>query len=294
MRSTLAALRCTGLVLALLFAPLVAAPAARASDGALEINQTCAIQTGCFPGDTAGFPVTITPAANAHSFRLTSDLVNSDTATDVISVALSGADIDLGGFEIASRACVGATSKCTPAAGPGSGVQRTSALVGFSLRNGTVTGMSRHGVSAGIDSRIEDVRARWNAGFGITALSGSHILRCQAIENGAAGIAGDTASVVSDNASIGNGSYGITVSAGSVVSNNALRSNKGAGISATIGTLVSGNSVAQNSGVGLELFATTLYRGNAIVSNSGGPVTGGFNGGGNFCSGAGTGSATCP
>jgi len=32
---------------------------ARASDGVLEINQTCAIQTGCFAGDTAGFPVTI-------------------------------------------------------------------------------------------------------------------------------------------------------------------------------------------------------------------------------------------
>jgi hypothetical protein len=25
-----------------------------ASDGVLEINQTCAVQTGCFAGDTAG------------------------------------------------------------------------------------------------------------------------------------------------------------------------------------------------------------------------------------------------
>jgi hypothetical protein len=29
------------------------------TDGVPEINQTCAVQTGCFPGDTAGFPVTI-------------------------------------------------------------------------------------------------------------------------------------------------------------------------------------------------------------------------------------------
>ena len=43
--------------LVLLF--LVLATPALASDGVLEINQTCAVQTGCFTGDTAGFPVTI-------------------------------------------------------------------------------------------------------------------------------------------------------------------------------------------------------------------------------------------
>ena len=30
-----------------------------ASDGVVEINQTCAITTGCFAGDASGFPVTI-------------------------------------------------------------------------------------------------------------------------------------------------------------------------------------------------------------------------------------------
>ena len=34
----------------------IAAPGA-ASDGVLEINQTCAVNTGCFPGDAPGFPV---------------------------------------------------------------------------------------------------------------------------------------------------------------------------------------------------------------------------------------------
>ena len=36
----------------------VAAPAL-AVDGVLEVNQTCAVETGCFAGDTAGFPVTV-------------------------------------------------------------------------------------------------------------------------------------------------------------------------------------------------------------------------------------------
>ena len=46
-------------LLALSFALAIAGPAA-ASDGVLEISRTCAIQTGCFPGDAPGLPVTIT------------------------------------------------------------------------------------------------------------------------------------------------------------------------------------------------------------------------------------------
>ena len=52
----------------LLFA--LATPAL-AVDGVLEINQTCAVQTGCFAGDSPGFPVTITQPG---SYRLTSNL----------------------------------------------------------------------------------------------------------------------------------------------------------------------------------------------------------------------------
>jgi hypothetical protein len=39
------------LLIVLLAAPIVA------SDGVLEINQTCAVNTGCFEEDEAGFPV---------------------------------------------------------------------------------------------------------------------------------------------------------------------------------------------------------------------------------------------
>ena len=38
---------------------LALAPMAYAVDGVLEINQTCAVNTGCFAGDAAAFPVTI-------------------------------------------------------------------------------------------------------------------------------------------------------------------------------------------------------------------------------------------
>ena len=39
-----------------------------ATDGAVELNQTCAVQTGCLADDAAGFPVTI---ATPGSYRLT-------------------------------------------------------------------------------------------------------------------------------------------------------------------------------------------------------------------------------
>jgi hypothetical protein len=53
---------------------LAAAVASRAlaSDGVLEINHSCATAAGgCFPGDTAGYPVQITQPG---SYRLTSNL----------------------------------------------------------------------------------------------------------------------------------------------------------------------------------------------------------------------------
>ena len=82
--------RTRSLRLAALLTPLLLAlglgPAgpARASDGVLEINQTCATQTGCFPGDAPGLPVTL-PVAG--SYRLTSNLRTSSHALTAILVS---------------------------------------------------------------------------------------------------------------------------------------------------------------------------------------------------------------
>ena len=58
----------TWLALALMASPALAV------DGVLEINQTCAVLTGCFAGDAPGFPVTMDSTTPGKSFRLTSDL----------------------------------------------------------------------------------------------------------------------------------------------------------------------------------------------------------------------------
>jgi hypothetical protein len=57
---------------------------ALAVDGVLEINQACAVNTGCFSGDAAGLPVTITAAG---SYRLTGNLTVPDENTDGIAVS---------------------------------------------------------------------------------------------------------------------------------------------------------------------------------------------------------------
>ena len=63
---------------------LAAAYAASASEGALEINQTCALQTGCFAGDTPGLPVTLTQPG---SYRLTSNLSQALATTNVLQIS---------------------------------------------------------------------------------------------------------------------------------------------------------------------------------------------------------------
>ena len=63
---------------------LGAALRAAASDGAREINQTAALAGAVTPGDTAGFPVTI---SQAGSYLLTGNLVVPSADTTASSWA---------------------------------------------------------------------------------------------------------------------------------------------------------------------------------------------------------------
>ena len=93
-------------ILVLLFLTLVTP--ALASDGVLEINQTCALETGCFVGDSAGFPVTITAPG---SYRLTSSL--NPTGASVILIGSSRVQVDLNGFGLTTSSPFAAVSSLT-------------------------------------------------------------------------------------------------------------------------------------------------------------------------------------
>ena len=132
----------------ILFFLLLATPAF-AVDGVLEINQTCAVQTGCFAGDAAGFPVTIDGSAG-KSYRLTTSLIVPDENTNGIDVRAPWVSIDLNGFEIVRSGCEGETLPCLPESGTGYGVRSAFSpsqdYPGASVTNGSVRGMGADGV----------------------------------------------------------------------------------------------------------------------------------------------------
>ena len=135
---------------------------AHATQGAQEINQTCATLTGCFDGDTAGWPVTI-DASSGTSFVLTSELVvpNSNTGAISIDFTASGVTLDLNGFEITNVACL--HGDCVPpegATGVGIFADPTESPRGIVVRDGIVAGLGSHGIQLGEQAHVLDMRVR--------------------------------------------------------------------------------------------------------------------------------------
>jgi len=155
--------------------------------GVFEIDQRC-VAVGCFPGDLAGFPVTI---SSPGEYRLTSNLDTrfSPSPADLTAIQVTaggGVDIDLNGFEVRGPvSCVAGTSTCSPV-GFGGGI---SGNTGTSVRDGTVRGFAQNGVSTGGSARIERVRTWDNGHHGIYAGGeGAVVVESIAFRNGDEGI----------------------------------------------------------------------------------------------------------
>lgn len=264
---------------------------ALAVDGVLEINQACAVNTGCFSGDAAGLPVTITAPG---SYRLTSNLTVPDENTDGIVVSANDVGIDLNNFAIIGPVtCSGTPLTCSPTSGTGSGVERTSSsIAGTSVKNGSISGMGFCGVYLGPQAEVRNLRVRWNRVSGIYANKGSTVSGNTALSNGGYGIFDVPGSTVSGNTADSNGGTGIYTTTGSTVSGNTVRSNGGTGIYAGYGSTVSGNTARSNTGYGLQFVGSdSAYSGNVISANSAGTVSGtAVQLGQNACNG----NTTCP
>ena len=247
---------------------LVLATPAVAADGVLEINQTCALQGGCFAGDAAGFPVTITTTG---SYRLTGNLTIPDETTTAIVVSASGSTLDLGGFEIhGPNTCAGSPLTCT-LTGTGFGVQLTGSRV--RILNGAVTGVGGVGIygpatpTTGEGHVVEDVRVSNNRFEGIRLDGdGTHVRQVTAISNGGIGVRLE--------------------GVGSVVAESVITKNALTGV--LLGSLCTaqGNQIISNGQLGLWSLGTgTIFRDNSIAGNLTGAVVGGVvNAGGNVCS----------
>jgi parallel beta-helix repeat protein len=234
---------------------------AYAVDGVLEINQACAVNTGCFSGDTAGFPVDLNQAG---SYRLTSNLTVNEN-TRAITVGADNVTIDLNGFSILGPvACSAPPVSCAPA-GTGSGIvagsdQHTNTTV----RNGTIQGMGEFATGLNELALVEDVQVISNGVVGIVVGESSIVRDCISFRNRSDGIVagGSEGSTITGNVANENGQYGIKTGPDSTVTGNTANANGSNGIEANSGGTVSGNTASRNGLHGLRVF------GGAVLGNT--------------------------
>ena len=227
---------------------------AHADDGVIELSQACAVQTGCLPGDSPGFPITI---GSRGSYVMTSDLEVSDANTDAISITGHEVSLDMNGYAIRGvTTCSGIPAVCS-SVGAGQGIN--SFAQSTSVRNGLVTGMGSAGIRVGVGADISNVRARSNGGIGISTGGNSRVTDSTALGNGDAGIKVNSG-IVRDSVAQGNGEDGIRVLGwSSVIEANQSFGNGDNGIECNTACRIEGNTSYANRGNGIECAGTTGY-----------------------------------
>jgi len=237
-----------------------------ASNGVIEINQTCAINGGCTAADTAGFPVSITEPG---SYILTSNLQLPDA--DSTGIHLSGANpstIDLNGFAILGpTVCTGAPSTddflCAPL---GSGMGIDSNGTSLTLLNGSIIGIGAQGVRASVLAHIEDVGFRGTGGVAIdvgfnSTVHANRLFRCGGGINGGSSVTNNMLSLIG----------GDGIDASGIVSGNKVINVAGVGIDMLSG-VASDNEVGSADDVGLDGGLQVGYKGNVFRNNNGGDI----------------------
>jgi hypothetical protein len=253
-------------------------PAARAADGVLEISQTCAVQTGCFPGDGPDFPVEITQPG---SYRLTGDLVNANPSVHAIAIGAPGLDdvtLDLGGFTIRGANAVlrnpgqTTTYNCTNGS-TGGGIAAAAANV--AILNGRVRRTSSTAIFVfGDNARVERVQVDQACGNGIHLGPGAIVKSSQVRLTTGNGIDCSVGCRVVDSVARENAHTGIAAGNDSVVSQSVANSNSGDGIALGPGGLVVQSTASLNGISGIVLGPG----GNAIGNVSNANVLFGVNG----------------
>lgn len=233
-----------------------------AVDGVVLINQSIALAGNATPGDTPGFPITISVSG---SYRLSGNLIPPDGNTTVIQITADNVSIDLNGFSIIGPVvCSGGppVTGCSPS-GFGAGI--TSSNANISVSNGTVRGMGTGISLQGAGSRIANVQAMSNSFDGIDATPGSIVSGSNASYNGDNGIFVSGVNKVGkliDNVLIGNHNSGMQ--AGGLITGNLVTSNTG-GILASCPSLIATNLVFGNPFADIDTFGAT---GCVLVNNN--------------------------
>jgi len=241
-----------------------------AVDGVVLINQASALAGNVTPGDTPGFPVTI---SQSGSYRLTGDLVIPDSNTVAIQIKADHVTLDLNGFGILGpTVCTSSPATCSSST-QGIGIQadngpNADGPRGTKVFNGTVRGMGGVGILIlGAGSSVERVVLDSNGGGGVI-IAGS-VIESTATRNGGFGI---FATIVRDSYVTDNHADGIELDGiGGVATGNISSFNGKNGILSPNGS-VTGNTVVRNVAFGISATCPSSIIGNTSVSNTGGTI----------------------
>ena len=277
---------------------------ALAVDGVIEINQVRAESGGISPGDSAGFPVTL---SQSGSYVLTSNL-NVPVDTNGIVITAPDVTINLNGFTVAGNGGDSGHGITSYVSGVGfqdhitvlNGVVKEMGLDGIRIDDQSlVKAIHAHdnandGIDVGSGSTVSGNTAYANGSYGIAAFSGSSISGNTVNNNGDDGIHADLGCTVNDNSAYYNGDDGIVASSGNTIMGNTVYDNSDDGIFAYAGCTLIGNTARNNDSFGFNLGGNCGYKGNVLTGNNGGntnkQVSGGTEIGKNVC---GT-DTTCP
>jgi hypothetical protein len=239
---------------------LALAGSVMAGDGRFEIDIDC-VATGCFSGDTGGFPVTI---ANPGSYVLTSNLDGmAMMANQAISITSSRVSLDLNGFLVSATSPMGLGAIAISASG-------------VEVKNGAVTGLGG-GVtsSSGGQLRLANLYISGCAGPAIQLDMGVDNQVVDSVVTGnSTGIVvtGDRAKVTGNVASANSATDGIRTGIRSLVTDNVAAGNGNDGIEVGSASLVRGNVAAGNGSFGINLDSQTLVIANSVTSNAAGNI----------------------
>jgi len=155
-----------------------------AGNGQIEINQTCAIQTGCSTGDAPGFPVDITEPG---SYVLTSDLNHNPAThgtTAIVRLLADDVSLDLNGFTIRS------TSTCQSGSCDIGSVHGIDSSIAdrASIRNGRIVGVDGVCIRVASEANIEDVIVSHCGSLGISVGGNSIVQDCRVTSTGRTGL----------------------------------------------------------------------------------------------------------
>jgi len=228
---------------ALVISACLFAGPARAVDGEVLINQAKVNAGGITPGDTAGFPATL---SRPGRYKLSGNLV-APSDVNGIEITANDVSVDLNGFTITNAAPGSSSARGIFAV---TGVDRTR------VANGTVTGFANYGVlTLGFGAVVENMR-----------IVGNYI----GMQLGTQGRV--TNSTIANNSSTGMYCYQCFIE-GNIVAGNG---NVGIFDSNGGGGMVLGNVVVANASYGLVApdppLPKTGYANNILVGNNSGSL----------------------